>query len=101
MLRAREFGVESRSFCFLDVDNSWQTLTLLPSSLAFTWCQVPIVYVLDDNAEAGLVTEFDDGTRSSFADLNLPDNISAELFQRSGRIRKIVATFGANRLFGD
>ena len=57
--------------------------------------------MLDDEADTCLVTEFDDGTRSSFDDLNLPNNISTELFQRSGRVRKIVATFGANRLFGN
>jgi hypothetical protein len=101
LLRAREFRVEPGSFCYLDVENRWQTLALPASSLAFTWCQVPVVYVLDDNADAGLVTEFDDGTRSSFTDLSLPGTISAELFQRSGRVRKIVATFGTKRLFGE
>ena len=101
LLRAREFSVEPKSLCYLDISNSWQTLTLPASSLGFTWCQVPVVYVLDDNADAGLVVEFDDGTQSGFADLNLPSDISAELFQRSGRVRKIVATFGASRLFGD
>ena len=101
LLRAQEFSVEPKSFCFLDVDNSWQTLALPASSLAFTWCQVPIVYVLDDDAESGLVTEFEDGTHSNFTELNLPDDISTELFERSGRVRKIVATFGANRLFGN
>jgi hypothetical protein len=101
LLRAREFGTESRSFCYLDVDNSWQTLALPASSLAFTWCQVPIVYVLDDDEDAGLVTEFDDGSHADFGDLNLPDDVSAHLFQRSGRVRKITATFGASRLFGN
>jgi len=101
LLRPREFGVEPGSLRYLDVDNNWQTLAVPASSLAFTWCQVPIVYVLDDDAETGLVAEFDDGTRASFADLNIPDDISAELFERSGRVRKIVASFGAKRLFGD
>ena len=87
--------------CYLDVDDNGQTLTLPTSSLGFTWCQVPILYVLDDDADAGLVAEFDDGSETSFADLNLPGDISAQLFQRSGRVRKITATFGASRLFGD
>ena len=101
LLRAREFSNESRSFCYLDIDNSWQTLNLPASSLGFTWCQVPVVYVLDEGADAGLVIEFDDGTRANFTDLNLPDDTSAELFRRSGRVRKITATFGASRLFGN
>ena len=101
LLRAREFGNKPRSFCYLDIDNSWQTLTLPASSLGFTWCQVPVVYVLDEGADAGLAIEFDDGTRANFTDLNLPDDTSAELFRRSGRVRKITATFGASRLFGN
>jgi hypothetical protein len=101
LLRAREFGSKSRPYCYLDVDNDWQTLTLPASSLAFTWCQVPIVYVLDDDADASLVAEFDDGSHADFVDLNLPDDVSAHLFQRSGRVRKITATFGSSRLFGD
>ena len=101
LLRAREFEVRDRSFCYLDVDNAWQDLDLPPSSLAFTWCQVPIVYVLDSKAESALLVTFDDGTESAYASLSLPADVSDDVFRRSGRIRKITVTFAADRLFGD
>jgi hypothetical protein len=37
----------------------------------------------------------------AFTDLNLPGDTSAALFERSGRVRKITATFDTSRLFGN
>ncbi len=101
LLRTREFLSDERSYRYLDVDNDWRDLELPASSLAFTWCQVPVVYVLDGTAGSELVVALDDGTELSFANLALPADISAELFRRSGRIRKITVTFAADLLFGD
>ena len=101
LLRTREFLSHERSYRYLDVDNAWQDLELPAPSLAFTWCQVPVVYVLDGTSGCALVAALDDGTELSFADLALPADISAELFRRSGRIRKITVTFAADLLFGD
>ena len=100
LLRAREFGSRKRSFCYLDVNNVRHDHDLPPSSLGFTWCQVPIVYVLDDKTESRLVVTFDDGTESAHASLSIPADVSAEVFKRSGRIRRITVTFAADRLFG-
>ena len=101
LLRAREFLAQERSYRYLDVDNAWQDIDLPASSLAFTWCQVPIIYVLDNKAEPGLVVASDDGTESPVASLSLPADISTDLFRRNGRIRKITVTFATDRLFGD
>ncbi|MBT8441555.1 MAG: hypothetical protein KJO76_04135, partial [Gammaproteobacteria bacterium] len=59
---------------------------------------VPILYVLDDSAEAGLRVTLDDGTELDFPGLALPASESEELTLRSGRIRQITATFGTDRL---
>ena len=101
LLRAREFAAESRSFCYLDVFDAWQHIDVQASSLAFTWCQVPVIYVLDESAAAGIELELDDGARSRFEEFTLPANICSSIFERTGRIRKITATFGRDRLFGN
>jgi hypothetical protein len=101
LLRTREFCAAATSLCYLDVDNAWQTLSLPASSLGFTWCQVPFVYVLDDNAPHGVMVEFDDGEHSHFTDLSLPASLSRDLFERNGRVRQITVTIGTSRLFGD
>ena len=101
LLRTREFRAEGRSYCYLDADDAWQDIELPPSSLAFTWCQVPMVYVLDDASQPGLQVQYDDGTETSHTGLSVPTDVSAEVFRRSGRVRQITVTVATGQLFGD
>ena len=101
LLRAREFSAQTRPFCYLDVNGNWQDIDLPAPGLAFTWCQVPFVYRLGDAAEHNLAVEYDDGTHSSFGDLVMPADVSAGLFARNGKIRKVTVALSAERLFGE
>jgi len=101
LLRAREFFIKPQSFRFLDVDGNWQQLTVPESGLAFTWCQVPFVYRLDDSAGTAVTLFMDDGSQQILAELALPAGLSNELFMRSGRIRQIELVFGRSRLFAE
>ena len=98
LIRAREFVSEPKTFFYLDVDGNWQDLAVPTSALAFTWCQLPIVYMLDDDAEPSLTITRDDGSQETQSLLVLSSDDSVELFTRSGRIRQITVTFGSNRL---
>jgi hypothetical protein len=101
LLRRREFAAQARTYCYLDVDKAWQTLELPASSLAFTWCQLPFVYILDDSEEPGLEIELDNGETESVVGTTLAHDLSAHVFERTGRIRKVTVTLSANALFGD
>ena len=101
LLRRREFADAGRSFTYLDVDKNWQTLELPAASLAFTWCQVPFVFVLGDGAAPGLDIEFDDGTASHLDIPGLPAELATHLFERTGRIRKVTVTVISDTLIGD
>ena len=101
LLRRREFAAEARTFCYLDVDQSWRSLDLPPASLAFTWCQLPFVYILDDSAEAGLEIELDNGETQKFPTATLAPELSAHVFERTGHIRKVTVRIPAATLFGD
>ena len=101
LLREREFVREARKFRFLDVAGNWQEIDVPASGLAFTWCQVPIVYELHDDTDPSLTLLWDDGEKQTLAQLALPATESAELFQRSGRIRQLIVRFGANLLFAE
>jgi hypothetical protein len=83
------------------VDGQWQELTVPKSGLAFTWCQVPFVYRLDDSAEPAVTVTLDDGSHLTPIGLALPPGLSAELFLRSGRIRKIELAVRRSQLFSD
>jgi len=101
LLRVREFLASPRTFRFLDVDGQWQELTVPKSGLAFTWCQVPIVYRLDDSAEPAVTVTLDDGSCLTPSGLTLPTELSAELFMRSGRIRRVELVVRRSQLFTD
>ncbi|MGB5721050.1 MAG: hypothetical protein WBM34_10170 [Woeseiaceae bacterium] len=101
LLRAREFVSRPRQFRYLDVAGDWQETDIPLDSLAFTWCQVPIIYILSGAAGPTLSVKWDDGKEQSFDGLALPAEISNELFQRSGRVHQITASFGDHLLFAE
>ena len=101
LLRRREFVVGPQTLRFLDVDGKWQALAVPSSALAFTWCQVPFVYRLDDSAEPGITVTLQDGRGLALSELMLPAELSAALFQRNGRIRRVEVVVRGSQLFAD
>jgi hypothetical protein len=97
LLRAREFLTEPRQFDYVDVDGQWQKLPVPVSGVAFSWCQVPIIYKLGE--ESSLIIIHDDGAEQTMPNLVLPIRESAELFKRSGQIRQLNVTFSEKLLF--
>lgn len=98
LLRAMEFLPQARKFRYLDVQGDWQELSVLERGLAFTWCQVPIIYRLVNDSEPGIAIAWHDGKEQHVADFSLSAEVSAELFQRTGRIRQLTVTLGAAQL---
>jgi hypothetical protein len=99
LLRRREFVTKNKQFRYLDVDDNWQKLTVPVAGLAFTWCQVPIVYLSHDSVEPTLVITWDDGTQQTLKKLALPAEVSSELFRRSGRVRQLTLVLSTEQLF--
>ncbi len=98
LLRAIEFPAEPRSFRYLDVNGDWQDIDLPAAALAFTWCQVPVVYRLDDTDAPALTLVYEYGRTEESRKLSLSESISAEVFQRSGHIRQINVTLSREHL---
>ena len=99
LLRQREFTVESRDFRYLDVDDQWQEITVPAAGLAFTWCQVLLVYSLNDNAEPSITLTHGDGSQQMLPGPVLPADQSIEIFRRSGRIRRLDLVVNSSQLF--
>jgi len=100
LLRPREFRTEPGTLCFVDVDGNWQEIEVPARALAFTWCQVPVVYRLDDTAPS-LTLEREDGRQEPVPELALDAEASASLFSRDGRIRRLDVSFTSNLLFNE
>jgi len=100
LLRACEFQPAPRQFRFLDVRGEWQELTVPASALAFTWCQVPIVYHLRGEGRPVLAITLRDGSTETLPQLSLPADLSSELFRRSGLVRQISLDLPRKMLLG-
>jgi hypothetical protein len=100
LLSEREFGRDARRFRFLDVDGRWQELEVPVRGLAFTWCQVPIVYRLVDDGPPSMTVIQQDGSSQTFPAPSLPPALSSEIFRRSGRIRRVWLDLPRDRLLG-
>jgi predicted RNA binding protein with dsRBD fold (UPF0201 family) len=87
LLRSSEFLGEPDTFAYYDVAGQRQSLKLEARTLAFTYCQVPIVYRWSDASTVRLVLA--DGSVRTFEGLVLDSASSAELFGRTGAIVRV------------
>ncbi len=88
LLREEEFLKEAKNFNYVDVNSEKKTLTLDTKTLAFTYCQVPIVYQLSDKNK--LKVFYTDGKAYEVNSLKIDQKNSDKLFKRTGEINKIV-----------
>lgn len=87
LLRKDEFLVSSKTFNYLDSKSEKKEIALEKGSLAFTYCQIPIVYHIHDTEL--LTITYDDGQVVQNRDLSLNNEQSQDVFGRRGRITQI------------
>ena len=87
LLNKDEFLTRSQVFCFYDVNGKQQTLMLNAGMLAFTICQVPVIYI---NAKGRkIIITKRDGSEEEIAGHEMDTSLSKSIFQREDRIWKI------------
>lgn len=99
LLRRREFVQQAQSFRYLDVYNQWREMTVETNQLAFTWCQIPIVYVLSEAGTEQIELCFTNGESELIEGLSLPKQYSQSVFSRDGTIREIRVSLNQQNLF--
>lgn len=90
LLNRDQFHNTQKTISYININNRLQTMVLEKDTIFFTYCQLPVLYVL--NGEEGMEIEKENGmvvrTGSNFLD----EPASASVFQRSGEI-KLVKVF--------
>lgn len=99
LLRKQEFLTRAIDFKYLDTSEMWQTLAIAPNQIAFTWCQVPIVYELSQSNQSKVQVIYNEGEDYSIEGLSLDSKRVSELFERKGTINRIHVEFDASLLF--
>ena len=87
ILKASEFLQEAENFNYVDVDQEKQSIALEKDSLAFTICQVPIVY--KKASESSTSVEFFDGPTKMFDANTLDIETTKHVFERTHKIKQI------------
>jgi hypothetical protein len=86
-LLKQEFFTTPKQANFYLVDGSMITVDLPPNSLAFTFCQVPIIYILSNNTKIEVVSS---DVKVELPDTNvLPENFTRSIINRIGEISLI------------
>ncbi len=88
LLDRRELLRQPADFEFLDVNGHKQTISTPKGSLAFTFCQVPVIYNVARPAE--IEVHFSNGTHERIAGSGLGTDLSRHIFCRDGLIERII-----------
>jgi len=97
LLKRTDFLSERTDFRYYDLTGRCRLLTLNSGSLAFTYCQVPVVYQL---ARTNSVRVFFSERPASYRDrLDIDAPTSALIFERAGRVDRIVVSINADEAF--
>jgi hypothetical protein len=88
-LDPREYLAESSSFEYFDAQGSHMEVEVKAGELIFTYCQVPVFYSTGETNEVHV--QFKDGIQISIQGNELTEELSAEVFNRSGKIGSIRA----------
>lgn len=90
LLRKGEFLQASQIYNYVDVNQNSKQIALPKNALAFTYCQVPIIYVLSNKIGIKLIYESND--IEEVEALSLDKNISSKIFRRTGEINQIIVS---------
>jgi hypothetical protein len=94
LLRVDEFLKDSKIYHFIDVHKNSRQIKLSENSLAFSYCQIPIVYKLTN--DIGIEIKFTNGQHKSINSLELDSEISSKIFSRNGEIEQITVSLTKN-----
>jgi hypothetical protein len=88
LLRSSELLRQPEEFHYVDIDGTPQSIKLSAGSLAFTFCQVPVVYEITAG-KSWIEIAYADGTLTRSSGNELDERLSGEIFSRNGRVQRV------------
>ncbi|MGV6846136.1 MAG: hypothetical protein ACWA42_08430 [Lutibacter sp.] len=87
LFRRAEFLKHNQEFEFSNVNSEKVSIPVSKNSIAYLFCQIPIIYTLSET-EYVRVT-FTDGTNTKLDELTLDKEITSNIFKRNNKVNKI------------
>ena len=98
LLKRNEFLTTKRVYEYYDVFQQKQLLTIQKGQLAYTFCQVPVIYTLSDT-ESRIILDCNDDSRVELESNRLDEKQSSYIFNRDNRITQINVFIHTKSLF--
>ena len=96
LLHKTEFLSQDTVATFILFDGNEKKVTLDNGSLAFTVCQVPVIYKIDATNKIEL--SYKNGTKETLETLELNNEQSNKIFHRTGAIEQVMVFLKKNEL---
>ncbi|WP_234974621.1 hypothetical protein [Tenacibaculum agarivorans] len=96
LLRKDEFLKESKILEYIDIKEQKKSIELQKGMLAFTYCQVPIIYQISEEYKLEIIDK--NNKRLEVSDLRLTTDLSMKIFNRTGEISQINVHVKLNHL---
>ena len=90
LLSAEELTTSSSVFIYFDIFDKKREIKLASSSLAFTFCQVPVIY--STNTESNIEIHYADGSQKKISGNTLDHQSSQHIFNRNGLIDRLIVS---------
>ena len=90
LLNKNQFLQQEETVTFIDLEENPQAITLEKGNLAFTVCQVPIIYKIADSNQ--IEVKYENGETEAFSTLTLSHELSQKIFQRTGEIVQVAVS---------
>ncbi|MEN8834799.1 MAG: hypothetical protein ABF265_02140, partial [Polaribacter sp.] len=87
LLKESEFLSSAKTFDYMSVSDTKESITVNQNQLCFTYCQVPIIYTVAQ--EQKVIVTYNSGDEKILNELALNEEISNELFNRSNNVKQI------------
>jgi hypothetical protein len=92
LLRKKEFLPAPAVFNYIDINGSERQLSLEREQLAFTYCSVPVIYSLSESTNK-VTVYYADGKREEVPGKILSQELSSQIFKRTGHIEQLEMFF--------
>lgn len=98
LLRSNEFLLDRKTFWYFDTTNRKKNLSIEKNQLAYTYCQVPVIYSKTESGPSLKLT-FRDGEVKIIKGNKIDRGTSESIFNRSGKVQQIDFDVESNKLF--
>ncbi len=100
LLLFEEFLLQNKTFTYFDISKKRICLEILQNQLAYTFCQVPIIYTLSKN-EKNITLILNDDAKVTITGDIIDKKMSQSIFNRQGRVIKIQYNINEKFLFNN